>query len=61
MLAYGHDLFLARMRPDKKFDMLDEEFNFLFLFLFIGFLLAANVAAQKYMKAQAAKKAFLTF
>ena len=60
VFAYGHDLFLARLRPDKKYDMLDEEFAFPLLFAFIAFLLGANVFANRYMRSQGHKKKFLT-
>lgn len=59
VLAYGHDLFLSRIRPDNRFDMIDEEFNYSLLFVVIGALIAANFIFSKYLRAQKAKKEFL--
>lgn len=59
VLAYGHDLFLVRISPDNKFDMLDEEFNYSLLFLVIGALIAANYIFRKYLNTMNAKKSFL--
>ena len=60
VFAYGHDLFMARIGPDKKYDMLDEEFAFPLLFAFIAFLLVANIYAARYMRKAANRKTFLT-
>ena len=59
VLAYGHDLFLARISPDNKFDMIDEEFNYSLLFLVIAALVGANYMFRKYLNTQNAKKLFL--
>jgi len=59
VFAYGHDLFLSRIRPDNRFDMIDEEFNYSLLFVVIGALIAANFIFSKYLRAQKAKKEFL--
>lgn len=59
IFAYGHDLFLSRLRPDNRFDMIDEDFNYSLLFLVIAGLIVATFAFQKYLKAGKAKKAFL--
>ena len=60
MFAYGHDLFLSRVKPDGSFDILDEEFNYYLLFAFIGFLLVANTFASRMVKTETAKQQFLT-
>ena len=60
VFAYGHDLFLARVRPDGSFDLLDEEFNFKLLFGFIILLLAANLYANRIQKKEQTRTQFLT-
>lgn len=45
VLAYGHDIFLTRITPDNKFDLLDESFNFKLLFAAIIVLIVGNIAA----------------
>ena len=52
VLAYGHDLVLARISPDKKFDMVDEDFNFGLLFLAIFLLCVAAYGFQQYLKSK---------
>lgn len=59
VFAYGHDLFLSRMRPDNKFDMIDEDFNYALLFLGIIGLFVANFMLSKYLKSEKSKKEFL--
>ena len=59
MFAFGHDLFLARIKPDNRYDMLDENFNYSLLGGFIVFLFCANFLFSKYLKKQASKNAFL--
>jgi len=49
VLAYGHDLFLVRVTPDKKFDMIDEEFNYALLFLVIGALMTAVYVLRRWI------------
>ena len=56
VFAYGHDLFLGRVKPDGTFDLLDEEFNYMLLFAFIGFLLVANVFAAQMQKKETSKQ-----
>jgi hypothetical protein len=56
VFAYGHDLFLGRVKPDGTFDLLDEEFNYTLLFAFIGFLLVANVFAAQMQKKETSKQ-----
>lgn len=41
-MAYGIDLFLVRVAPDKAFDMLADGFNYLQL---IGIMIAVTFAA----------------
>ena len=60
VFAYGHDLVLARIKPDNKFDLLDDSFNYSFLGIAIVTLYTANFIFSKYMKRASAKKAFLT-
>lgn len=36
ILAYGFDVFFARVSPENNFDLLQENFNYTMLFLFIG-------------------------
>jgi len=50
VLAYGHDLYLIRVTPDKKFDMIDEEFNYALLFLAIGGLMVAVYLVRKFIQ-----------
>jgi len=59
VFAYGHDLFLARIRPDNKFDMIDEDFNYALLFLGIVVLFGVNYALSSFMKKEKSKKEFL--
>ena len=59
IFAYGHDLFLVRIRPDNRFDMIDEEFNYSLLFLAIGGLIVGNNFIQSYIKAQRVRGEFL--
>jgi len=59
VLAYGHDLFLVRVTPDKKFDMIDEEFPYALLFLAIGGLMVAVFMVRKWIQSQADGKKFL--
>ena len=59
MFAYGHDLFLSRVSPDKKFDMIDEEFNYALLFLAIGGLMVAVYVVRKFIDGKANSKKFL--
>ena len=59
VFAYGHDLFLSRIRPDNKYDMIDEDFNYALLFLAIVGLFATNYALSKYLKSEKSKKEFL--
>lgn len=59
VFAFGHDLFLARVKPDNRYDMLDESFNYSLLFAFIGFLICGNFFFARYLKHEGQKKAFL--
>ena len=34
-MAYGMDVFLMRMTPDKNFDMIGEDFNYMVLVLIV--------------------------
>jgi hypothetical protein len=60
VFAYGHDLFLARVKPDGSFDMLDEEFNFTLLFGFIVLILLGNWYVARMQKKEQTKTQFLT-
>ena len=57
---HGHDLVLARIKPDNKFDLLDDSFNYSFLGIAIVGLYTANFIFSKYLKSASAKKTFLT-
>ena len=59
VLAYGHDLFLSRIRPDNKYDMVDEDFNYSLLFLAIAGILAVDYGLIRYLKGERGKKEFL--
>lgn len=59
VLSYGHDLFLARVTPDKKYDMIDEEFNYGLLFVAIGGLMVATYMTRSFIKKSQNKKKFL--
>ena len=60
VFAFGHDLFLARVKPDGRYDMLDESFNYSLLFGFIGVLIFANFFFGRYLKQDGQRKAFLS-
>lgn len=60
VFAYGHDLFLARVKPDGSFDLLDEEFNYALLFGFIVLVLGANLGFARMQKNEQTKTTFLT-
>lgn len=59
VFAYGHDLFLTRFQPDKGFDMLDEDFNHIALFVAIAALCAFDIFATRYLQKRDNRKAFL--
>jgi len=59
LLAYGHDLWLKRVTPDKKFDMIDEDFEYSLLFLAIGGLMVATYMVRKWIKDLDHRKKFL--
>ena len=50
---------MARVKPDNRYDMLDESFNYSLLFAFIGFLICGNFFFARYLKKEGQKKAFL--
>lgn len=50
---------MARIRPDNKYDMIDEDFNYGLLFLAILGLFLANFLLSKYLKGEKSKTQFL--
>ena len=60
VLVFGHDLFFARMMPDKGFDLLDEDFNYYALFAFIVLLIIGDYALSIFLKKRSLVKTFLT-
>ena len=51
---------MARIRPEGKFDMIDEDFPFPVLFAFIFVLIVGNIATRMFMNNRALKKGYLT-
>jgi len=60
ILAYGHDVFGARVMPQGNFDRLDENFKGALLFGTIAGLVISLYAAQIYIKSKEVREAFLT-
>jgi ER membrane protein complex subunit 1 len=60
VFAYGHDLFLARVKPDGSFDLLDEEFNYFMLFGCIVLILFGNLYMSRMVKKEQTRTQFLT-
>jgi hypothetical protein len=50
VLVYGNDLFLTRRAPSKTFDVLSEDFNYLFLLSTIGILFISVLMAKRMNK-----------
>ncbi|XP_064629026.1 ER membrane protein complex subunit 1-like isoform X2 [Lineus longissimus] len=47
VLAYGLDLFFTRVFPSKMFDMLKEDFDYLFIGSVVGAMILASIITQK--------------
>lgn len=60
VFAYGHDLFMVRVNPDRQYDLLQEDFPYSLLFVGIGGLILFNVFMRQYMKSHQARNTFLT-
>jgi len=58
-LAYGFDIFCVRVSPENNFDLLQENFNYALLFLFIGGLAVALVVVRKYVENKTRHEKFL--
>jgi hypothetical protein len=50
VFAYGHDLFMSRVNPNKQFDLLQEDFPYSLMFLGIFALIVFNIGLRLYMK-----------
>jgi hypothetical protein len=59
VFVYGHDLFLARVYPDSKFDLLQSDFPFPLIFTGIAALIVLTFVAQKWTKDHGERKNFL--
>ena len=57
--AYGLDLFVARVMPEKSFDMLTDDFNYSAIVISLGVLVAATIVAEVYFKKNQVKRLFL--
>lgn len=58
VVAYGLDLFVVRVMPEKTFDMLTEEYNFKAVVLTMLGMSVAIVVAFYYTSGQKVKKYF---
>jgi hypothetical protein len=56
--AYGLDLFVARVMPEKSFDMLTDDFNYSAIVISLGVLVAATIVAEIYFKKNQVKRLF---
>jgi len=56
--AFGLDIFLARVTPEKSFDMLTEDFSKLSIVLTILVLVVLNVGVQKWFASKKTKEKF---
>lgn len=59
LIAYGHDIFFARMAAENNFDRLQEGFNFLKIFVVILVMFGGVVAMSTYHTNDESKKKFL--
>lgn len=59
VLAYGHDLFMVRLTPDRGFDLLDEDFNFIALFAAIIGLTVFDICVSRFLNKKSKIKEFL--
>jgi len=60
VFAYGHDLFLARVKPDGKYDTLDEQFNYMMLLGICVVILGGNWYGSNLVKVETQRSQFLT-
>jgi len=47
VVVFGHDLVFSRFAPEKEFDMLNEDFNYLYLFASVAVALIALIVIKK--------------
>lgn len=59
VLAYGHDMFFTRVSPENNFDLLQENFNYTMLFLFIAGLAATTYMVKRHVTSKAKRTQFL--
>lgn len=59
MLAYGNDIFFTRVAPENNFDLLQENFNYSMLFLFIGGLALTTLIVRRHVTTKARRNNFL--
>lgn len=50
VFAYGHDLFMVRLTPDRGYDLLDEDFNYIALFAAIIGFTVFDLFASRYLE-----------
>lgn len=56
--SYGLDLFVARVMPEKSFDMLTDDFNYSAIVISLGVMVAATIVAEVYFKKNQVKRLF---
>lgn len=59
VFVHGHDLFLSRMMPDNGYDLLDEDFTYIGLFIVIVVIIIGDIALSKLQKRNDVMKTFL--
>eukprot|EP01016_Furgasonia_blochmanni_P045716 TRINITY_DN648_c0_g1_i7.p1 TRINITY_DN648_c0_g1~~TRINITY_DN648_c0_g1_i7.p1 ORF type:complete len:324 (+),score=66.03 TRINITY_DN648_c0_g1_i7:325-1296(+) len=47
LLAYGHDLYYNKIAPDKNYDQLNDDFNYLYLILTVLLVISATLVAKR--------------
>jgi len=50
VLTYGHDLYFTRVSPEKGYDMLNEDFNYIYLIVTVVTILAATYVMKRMAK-----------
>lgn len=59
VLAYGFDVFFTRVSPEGNFDLLQENFNYAMLFLFIAGLAITTVFVNRHVNKKTRNTNFL--
>jgi len=60
ILAFGFDIFCTKLSPENNFDLLQENFNYTLLFLFIGGLAIGAIIIKNIVKGKTNKNNFLS-